>query len=146
MSNSFLDNIDNARTKYDIAITEQFKRDYKLTKKRGLRLEALAEAVTLLANGEALPEKNRDHALSGDYEGFRECHIASDWLLIYRIEDDVLVLVLSRTGVCGGDPRYQRKAAKVIRPFPRVCGGKSTNTRPFYGRVFSHFPLKLNCL
>ncbi len=98
MSNSFLDNIDNARTKYDIAITEQFKRDYKLTKKRGLRLEALAEAVTLLANGEALPEKNRDHALSGDYEGFRECHIASDWLLIYRIEDDVLVLVLSRTG------------------------------------------------
>lgn len=98
MSNSFLDNIDNARTKYDIAITAQFKRDYKLTKKRGLRLEALAEAVTLLANGEALPEKNRDHALSGDYEGFRECHIASDWLLIYRIEDDVLVLVLSRTG------------------------------------------------
>lgn len=98
MSNSFLDNIDNARTKYDIAITAQFKRDYKLTKKRGLRLEALAEVVTLLANGEALPEKNRDHALSGDYEGFRECHIASDWLLIYRIEDDVLVLVLSRTG------------------------------------------------
>ena len=98
MSNSFLDNIDNARTKYDIAITAQFKSDYKLTKKRGLRLEALAEAVTLLANGEALPEKNRDHALSGDYEGFRECHIASDWLLIYRIEDDVLVLVLSRTG------------------------------------------------
>lgn len=98
MSNSFLDNIDNARTKYDIAITAQFKRDYKLTKKRGLRLEALAEAVTMLANGEALPEKNRDHALSGDYEGFRECHIASDWLLIYRIEDDVLVLVLSRTG------------------------------------------------
>lgn len=98
MSNSFLDNIDNARTKYDIAITAQFKRDYKLAKKRGLKITLLDTVIETLANGEALPEKNRDHALSGDYEGFRECHIASDWLLVYRIEDEVLVLVLSRTG------------------------------------------------
>ena len=48
--------------------------------------------------GEPLPEKNRDHDLSGDWVGHRECHILPDWLLIYRIEDDVLVLTLARTG------------------------------------------------
>ena len=98
MSSGFLDSLCTESTKYDISITAQFKRDYRLAKKRGLKMEALAEVVTLLANGEALPEKHRDHALSGDYEGYRECHIAPDWLLIYCIEDDVLVLVLSRTG------------------------------------------------
>ena len=54
--------------------------------------------VALLAMGEPLPEKNRDHDLSGDWVGHRECHIQPDWLLIYRIEDDVLVLTLARTG------------------------------------------------
>ena len=47
---------------------------------------------------EPLPEKNRDHALTGDWIGHRECHIQPDWLLIYRIEDNVLVLTLARTG------------------------------------------------
>ena len=98
MSKSFLDGLDNECTKYDLAVTAQFRRDYKLAKKRGLKMEALAEVVTLLAKGEALPEKNRDHALTGDWVGHRECHIQPDWLLIYRMEGDVLVLTLARTG------------------------------------------------
>ena len=76
----------------------QFRKDYKLAKKRGLKMEALAEIVTLLAKGEALPEKNRDHNLSGNWIGHRECHVLPDWLLIYRIEENVLVLTLTRTG------------------------------------------------
>lgn len=98
MSKSFLDGLDNECTKYDLAVTAQFRKDYKLAKKRGLKMEALAEIVTLLAKGEALPEKNRDHNLSGNWIGHRECHVLPDWLLIYRIEENVLVLTLTRTG------------------------------------------------
>lgn len=98
MSKSFLDGLDNECTKYDLAVTAQFRKDYKLAKKRGLKMEALAEVVTLLAKGEALPEKNRDHSLSGNWIGHRECHVLPDWLLIYRIEENVLVLTLTRTG------------------------------------------------
>ena len=98
MSKGFLDSLDNERTKYDLAVTAQFRRDYKLAKKRGLKMEALAEVVTLLAKGEALPEKNRDHSLSGNWIGHRECHVLPVWLLIYRIEENVLVLTLTRTG------------------------------------------------
>ena len=67
-------------TKYTVKNTIQFKKDYKL------------------ANGEPLDDKHHDHALSGDWIGHRECHILPDWLLVYRIEDDVLVLTLTRTG------------------------------------------------
>ena len=98
MSKGFLDSLDNERTKYDLAVTAQFRKDYKPAKKRGLKMEALAEVVTLLAKGEALPEKNRDHSLSGNWIGHRECHVLPDWLLIYRIEENVLVLTLTRTG------------------------------------------------
>ena len=98
MSKGFLDSLDNECTKYDLAVTAQFRKDYKLAKKRGLKMEALAEIVTLLAKGEALPEKNRDHNLSGNWIGHRECHVLPDWLLIYRIEENVLVLTLTRTG------------------------------------------------
>ena len=66
--------------------------------KRGLRIALLEEVVERLAMGEPLPEKNRDHALTGDWVGHRECHIQPDWLLIYRMEGDVLVLTLTRTG------------------------------------------------
>ena len=58
----------------------------------------LTEVIKKLANGERLPEKNKDHALSGDYSGYRECHITPDWLLIYEIENDELILYLTRTG------------------------------------------------
>lgn len=85
-------------TKFTVKPTSQFKKDYKLAKKRGLKLELLKDVIAKLAMGEALPEKNRDHALTGNWVGHRECHIQPDWLLVYRIEDDVLVLTLARTG------------------------------------------------
>ena len=77
---------------------EQPNKDYKRAIKRGLKIELLEQVVALLAMGEPLPDKNRDHDLSGDWAGHRECHILPDWLLVYRIEDDVLVLTLARTG------------------------------------------------
>lgn len=75
-----------------------FKKDYKLMKKRGLNLDKLKFVINQLACGNQLEEKYRDHALTGDYKGFRECHIEPDWLLIYQIIDEELVLILSRTG------------------------------------------------
>ena len=82
----------------DIVWTTQFKKDYKLALKRHLDIELLDNIIRGLSHGETLPEKNRDHALTGDWVGHRECHILPDWLLVYRIEDDVLVLTLARTG------------------------------------------------
>lgn len=85
-------------TKYTVKTTTQFKKDFKLAMKRGLKIELLEEVISILSIGESLPDKNKDHALSGNWIGHRECHILPDWLLIYRIEDDVLVLTLTRTG------------------------------------------------
>ena len=85
-------------TKYTVKFTTVFRKDYKKAKKRRLPLEKLKEAVDLLAMGQPLPERNRDHALTGDWVGHRECHIQPDWLLIYRVEEDVLVLTMTRTG------------------------------------------------
>ena len=85
-------------TKYTVKYTTSFKKDYKRAIKRGLKIELLEQVVALLAMGEPLPDKNRDHGLSGDWAGHRECHILPDWLLVYRIEDDVLVLTLARPG------------------------------------------------
>ena len=82
----------------NVRFGSKFKRDYKTVLKRGYNPALLETVIDLLRAESPLPQRYRDHALSEDYEGFRECHIASDWLLIYRIEDDVLVLVLSRTG------------------------------------------------
>lgn len=82
----------------DIVWTTQFKKDYKLALKRHMDIELLDNIIRKLSCGEMLPEKNRDHALTGDWVGHRECHILPDWLLVYRIEDDVLVLTLARTG------------------------------------------------
>ena len=86
------------KTKLTVKPTTQFKKDYKLAMKRHLDIELLDAIITSLAMGEMLPEKNKDHALTGNFVGHRECHILPDWLLIYRIENDVLVLTLSRTG------------------------------------------------
>lgn len=84
--------------KRDIVWTTQFKKDYKLAVKRRLNISLLDDIIRALSRGDALPEKNNDHGLSGNWAGHRECHILPDWLLIYRIEDNVLVLTLSRTG------------------------------------------------
>jgi addiction module toxin, RelE/StbE family len=85
-------------TKYTVKFTTQFKKDYKLAMKRGLKIALLDEVIRTLANGVPLPDKNNDHALTGNWIGHRECHVLPDWLLIYRIDGDVLVLTLARTG------------------------------------------------
>ena len=71
-------------SKYTVKPTSQFKKDYKLAMKRGLDISLLEDIIAKLALGESLPEKNRDHALSGNWNGYRECHILPDWLLIYK--------------------------------------------------------------
>ncbi|ANU53041.1 type II toxin-antitoxin system YafQ family toxin [Acutalibacter muris] len=86
------------KTKYIVKVTTQFRKDYKMALKRNLNIRLLEEVVAALSMGNSLPEKNRDHSLSGNWAGYRECHILPDWLLVYRIENDVLVLTLSRTG------------------------------------------------
>ncbi len=86
------------KTKYTVKPTTQFKKDYKLAMKRGLKISLLEDVVAALAMGETLPNKNKDHPLAGNWTGYRECHVQADWLLIYRIEGDVLVLTLARTG------------------------------------------------
>lgn len=85
-------------SKYTVKPTSQFKKDYKLAMKRGLDISLLEDIIAKLALGESLPEKNRDHALNGNWNGYRECHILADWLLIYKLEDNVLILTLARTG------------------------------------------------
>ena len=82
--------------KYTVKFTAQFKKDYKLICKRGYDAALLQSVVTELAMGNPLPEKNRDHELSGNWKRHRECHILPDWLLIYRIEENVLVLSLTQ--------------------------------------------------
>ncbi len=86
------------KTKYTVKFTAQFKKDYKLAVKRGLKISLLEDIISSLAMGKPLPEKNRDHALTGNWVGHRECHILPNWLLVYRVEDNVLVLTLTRTG------------------------------------------------
>ena len=83
---------------YRIVATGKFKKDLKLVIKRGYNMKLMDEVVTKLSNGESLPEKNKDHALVGNYAGKRECHITSDWLLIYEIDNGELILYLTRTG------------------------------------------------
>lgn len=82
----------------EVKFTSKFKKDYKLIKKRGMNINLLKEIVGKLANNIPLEEKYKDHELTGNYKGFRECHIQPDWLLIYLIEDDKLTLTLTRTG------------------------------------------------
>lgn len=84
--------------KYEVKFTTRFKKDVKLAQKQGKNLNKLYEIVEKLANCEKLEDKYRDHDLTGSYEGCRECHIEPDWLLIYERFDNVLVLVLNRTG------------------------------------------------
>ena len=75
-----------------------FKRDYKRIKKRGYDTSLLEEVISILASGDTLPDQYKDHELSGNYSGYRECHILPDWLLIYDRNDSELTLYLTRTG------------------------------------------------
>ena len=76
--------------------TSQFKKDFKRIKKRGRDLNKLKEVVSAIAKSEALQERHRDHALSGNWAGSRDCHVEPDWILIYRVDGEFLFL--ERTG------------------------------------------------
>ncbi len=83
---------------YEVRFTNQFKKDIKLAQKQGKDIEKLFSVVNILANGKPLPAKFRDHDLTGDYKGCRECHIEPDWLLIYEKDSGLLILMLNRVG------------------------------------------------
>ena len=83
---------------YQIRWTNQYKKDVKLAKKRNYNISELLEVVKKLSFGLPLEEKYKDHALEGNWKNHRELHIRPDWLLIYQIKDDMLILELSRTG------------------------------------------------
>jgi addiction module toxin, relE/stbE family len=83
---------------YRIRPSTKFQKDLKKVQKRGYDISLLTTVLNILANGESLPSKYRDHNLTGNYKGCRECHITPDWLLIYEILDDELILYLTRTG------------------------------------------------
>ena len=84
--------------KYEVQFTNQFKKDLKLATKQHKNLDKLFEIINILADGGTLDTKYRDHALTGNYKGARECHIEPDWLLVYEIYGDVLVLMIYRIG------------------------------------------------
>lgn len=73
--------------KYSLVLSGRFKKSLKLARKRGLNIDLLDSIVEKLLHGIPLEEKYKDHALSGNYKGYRECHIQPDWLRIYLIED-----------------------------------------------------------
>lgn len=82
----------------EIVLSNRFKRDLKRAVRRGRDTAILEAVVNTLAERRPLPESNRDHALTGDWSGYRECHIQPDWLLIYQVHERELVLLLMRTG------------------------------------------------
>ncbi|MBR6633174.1 MAG: type II toxin-antitoxin system YafQ family toxin [Clostridia bacterium] len=81
-----------------IVSSNRFKKDLKLALRRGYNIRLLEEVVNKLAQGVPLEPKHRDHELSGDFKGLRECHVLPDWLLVYQVIEDELVLFLARTG------------------------------------------------
>lgn len=83
---------------YKLKKTAKFKKDFKRIKKRGYDLDLLYYVVNELVSGNTLDEKYYNHQLTGDYNGFMECHITPDWLLIYKIDNNELILTASRTG------------------------------------------------
>ncbi len=83
---------------YGLRLTSAYKKGYKRMQKRGMDMSLLDDVVDMLRKGEALDEKYGDHILKGKHDGFHECHILPDWILIYLIEDNILTLTLSTTG------------------------------------------------
>lgn len=84
--------------KYELVLSGKFKKGLKSAKKRGLDISLLNSVIDKLLQKIPLEEKYQDHSLKGNWDGFRECHIQPDWLLIYLIEDDILTLTLVDTG------------------------------------------------
>ena len=83
---------------YNLRFTNKIQRNIKLMKKRGKDLDKLTVVLKLLQNDEELPSKYKDHALTGNYIGCRECHIEPDWLLVYEIINEELIILLLTTG------------------------------------------------
>ena len=81
-----------------ILLTSKFKKDYKLAKKRHLDMQLLYDVIRKLSRGEQLEPQNNDHILTGNWSGYHECHIQPNWLLIYKIDNNQLILTLTRTG------------------------------------------------
>ena len=84
--------------KYAVVKTKRFRKGLKKMLRRGKDLKKISRVIALLANGETLPPHYKDHALTGDFIGFRDCHVENDWVLIYSIETGELVLTLTDTG------------------------------------------------
>lgn len=84
--------------KYEVKPSNQFRKDLKLVAKRGYKIELLTDVIKKLANGEILDPKYKDHQLSGNFGFYRECHIQPDWLLVYEIDGNELILYLTRIG------------------------------------------------
>ena len=84
--------------KYAVRITSRYKKSLKKMLKRGKDIKKISAVVRMLANGETLPPQFRDHALVGDLVGFRDCHIENDWVLLYKIQNNILILTLADTG------------------------------------------------
>lgn len=82
----------------EIIWSSKFKKDYKKMIKQGKNIELLDNIIIKLANNEKLSEKCNDHDLHGNWEGYRECHISPDWLLVYKYNNNRLALLLTRTG------------------------------------------------
>ena len=87
--------------KYAIRPTTKFQKDLKRVQKRGYDLRLIKAVISKLANGETLEKRYKDHELAGNYSGCRECHITPDWLLVYEIHEENLILYLTRTGTHG---------------------------------------------
>ena len=83
---------------YIVKPTTRFQKDVKLAAKRGYKLDLLTAAIKTLAAGGTLGESYKDHPLKGKYTGCRECHITPDWLLVYEVAGNELILYLTRTG------------------------------------------------
>ncbi len=94
---------------YKIAYTNRMKKDAKLMKKRGKDMQKLVNVLSLLANGNSLPAQYKDHSLTGNLHDFRECNIETDWLLIYQIYEDTLILSATATGISGREARVCRE-------------------------------------
>ena len=83
---------------YQVKFTNKFKKSYKLMKKRGYDMKLLESIIDTLRQRKKLEAKHRNHALTGDFRGYHECHIKPDWLLVYLIENDILTLTMINTG------------------------------------------------
>ncbi len=83
---------------YEIVRSTKFKRDVKRAQKQQKKMDKLRTVLNLLIEGQSLPVKNKDHFLSGNWSGYRECHIEPDWLLIYRTDEKEKLLELVRLG------------------------------------------------